>query len=180
MTPVMVERPKSARQACRCLLIRMFAFGRVRHKRGNISFEKDSYPLQICVNHVEVMHVLQAARNVSQLNRTSARLCGWNRGVTHKLSAVHIFVLPDKFVDVPMFHPLGDHRKPAVAYRHSNQWQDISMPEVPPGNSLSAEALKSIRPHRCCDPRQGLTLKMTSRSSLRHTRTTLMATRRPL
>ena len=74
-TPVMVERPKSARQASRSLLMRMFAFGRVRSKCENISFEKDSYPFQICVNHVEVMHVRQATRNLKQLNRTSARLC---------------------------------------------------------------------------------------------------------
>jgi hypothetical protein len=54
--------------------------------------------------------------------RISAKRCGGDRRTTHKLDAVHIFVLLDKLVDVPMFHPLGDHRKPAVAYRHSEQW----------------------------------------------------------
>ena len=122
LTLVMVERPKSARQACRSLLIRMFAFGRVRRKCENIPFVKDSYPFQICVNHVEAMHVRQAQCNFKQLNRTSARFSGVDQGMTHKLGAVHIFVLLDKLVDVPMFHPLRDHRKPAVAHCHSKQW----------------------------------------------------------
>ena len=79
-----------------------------------------------------------------------------------------------------MFHPLGDKRKPAFTYRHPKQWQDIWMPEVPPGDSLSAEVLQPIHPYRCHDARRRLTLKIMSRSSLRHTRTTLIATRRPL
>jgi hypothetical protein len=121
-TPVTVERPKSARQARRSLLIRMFAFGQVRCKHENIPFEKDSYPFQICVNHVEDVHVIQAVRNVNQLNRTSARHCGGDQGATHKRNAVHIFVLLDELIDVPVFHPLGDQRKPAFAYRHPKQW----------------------------------------------------------
>ena len=67
------------------------------------------------------MHVRQAVRNINQLNRTSVRCFSGDRGVTHKPSAVHMFVLLDKLVDVPVFHPLGDHRKPAVTYRHSKQ-----------------------------------------------------------
>jgi hypothetical protein len=74
------------------------------------------------MNNVEAMHVRQAARNINQLNRTSARLCSGDRGVMHKLSPVHMIVLLDKLVDVPMFHPLGDHGKPVVTYRHSKQW----------------------------------------------------------
>jgi hypothetical protein len=41
-----------------------------------ILFEKRPYPLQICMNHVEAVHVHQAASNFKQLNRTSARFCG--------------------------------------------------------------------------------------------------------
>jgi hypothetical protein len=142
--PVMVERPKSVRQARRSLSIRMFAFGQVRCKWGNISFEKDSYPFQICMNHAGAVHVRQAVCNVIQLNRISARFCGGDQRVTHKPSAVHMFVLLDELVDVPVFHPLGDHREPAFAYRHSKQWYNKWMPEVSPGDSLSAEPLQSF------------------------------------
>ena len=74
--PVMVERPKSARQARWSLLIKMFAF-----KDGyNVSvetFKKNNlYPFQISMNHVETMHVCQAICNINQLNRTLVRLCG--------------------------------------------------------------------------------------------------------
>jgi hypothetical protein len=123
---------------------------------------------------------MQAASNVNQLNRTSARFCGGDRRGTHKINAVHIFVLLDELIYVPMFHPLGDHRKPAFTYRHSKQWQDTLMPEVLPGDSLLTEPLQPIHPYRCHDTRRRLTLKMTSGSSLRLTRMTLMATLRPL
>ena len=57
-TPVMVERPKSARQALRFLLIRMFAFV---DERGvsveTFHLEKNLYPFKISVNHPEAMHV---------------------------------------------------------------------------------------------------------------------------
>jgi hypothetical protein len=102
------------------------------------------------------------------------------RGATHKLNMVHIFVLLDELIDVPMFHPFGDHRKPTFAYRHSKQWQDIWMPEVFPGNSLSAESLQPIQSHRSDNTGRRLTLKTTSGSSRKHVRTTLMATRCPL
>jgi hypothetical protein len=69
---------------------------------------------------------------------------GEGRGVTHQLSAVHIFLLLDKLVDVPVFHPFGDHRKPAFAYRHSKQREDIWMSEVFPGDCFSAESLQPI------------------------------------
>jgi hypothetical protein len=74
------------------------------------------------MNHAEAMHVPQATCNVNQLNRTSAKLCSRDRGVTHKLSPVYMTVLLDKLVDVPMFHPLRDHRESPVTYRHSKQW----------------------------------------------------------
>jgi hypothetical protein len=79
-----------------------------------------------------------------------------------------------------MFHPFGDHRESAFAYRHPKQWEDIWMPEVFPGDSLSAESLQPIHSYRSDNAGQRLTLRMTSGSSMRHTRTTLIATRRPL
>jgi hypothetical protein len=122
-TPVMVERPKSARQALRCLLIKMFAFIDERDVSvETFHLKKYIYPFQICVNHTEAVHVHQAIRNVNQLNTTSARFCGEDRGATNKLSAVCAWVLLDELVDVPVFHPLGDHRKPAFTYRYSKQW----------------------------------------------------------
>ena len=102
------------------------------------------------------------------------------QGVTYKLNAVHMIVLLDEVVDVPMFHPLGDHREPAFAYRHSKQRKNIWMPEVFPGDSLSAKSLRSFHSYRSDTAGRRLTLRMTSGSSMRQTRTTLMATRRPL
>jgi hypothetical protein len=97
--------------------------GRMRYERGDISFEKNSYPFQISVNHAETVHMRQTVRNVNQLNGTSVRLCGnGDRGATHKLDTVHTFVPSNKLDDVTMFHPLGDHRKPVFAYRHSEEW----------------------------------------------------------
>ena len=96
----------------------------------------------------------------------------------YKFSAVHM-LLPNELIDVPILHPLGDHCKPAFTHRHSNQWQYVWMPEVLPDNSFSTETLQRIYPYRCDDRRRRLTLRMTSRSSIMHTRTTLMATRRP-
>jgi hypothetical protein len=46
---------------------------------------------------------------------------GGSRGATHKLNTVHIFLLLDELVDVPVFHPFGDHREPAFAYCDSKQ-----------------------------------------------------------
>jgi hypothetical protein len=45
-TPVIVEKPKSARQARLFFLIRMFAFGRVRCMCRGTSFEKTRTPLR--------------------------------------------------------------------------------------------------------------------------------------
>jgi hypothetical protein len=69
-TPVMVERPKSARQARRSLLIRIFAFEWVRCKRGNTSFEENAYAFKVSVSHPEAMHVRQPVRNINQLKGT--------------------------------------------------------------------------------------------------------------
>jgi hypothetical protein len=73
------------------------------------------------------------------------------QGVTHKLNAVHMIVLLDELVDVPVFHPFGDHREPTFTYRHSKQREDIWMSEVFPSDSLSAESLQPIHSYRSDD-----------------------------
>ena len=64
-----------------------------------------TYSFQISVDYAEVVHVLQAIRNVSQLNNTSAWLLR-SQTTTHKLGTVHVGVPLDKLVDVSVFHPL--------------------------------------------------------------------------
>ena len=72
-TPVTVKRPKSATRARRSLSIRMFAFiGEGYVSDGDISFGKDSYPFQISVDDAEVVHILQAVRNVNKLNSSTS------------------------------------------------------------------------------------------------------------
>jgi hypothetical protein len=95
----------------------------VRGKRGKFSFQNNVYPFKVSVNHPEAMHIRQPVRDVNQLKRTSVRLCGGgDQGTTHKLSAVYMSIFLDELVDVPVIHPLRNHRKPAFAYRYSKQW----------------------------------------------------------
>jgi hypothetical protein len=102
---------------------------------------------------------------------------GGHRVVTHKLGGVHVFVLPNKIDDVPVFHPFGNHREPIFTYRHSKQRQDVRVPEVLPGDPFPTEALQSVCPYTCWGAsRIRLTLRMASRSLVMYTRTTLMAT----
>ena len=77
---------------------------------------------------------------------------GGDQGATHKLNAVRIFILLDELIYVPVFHPFGDHRKPAVAYRDSKQREDIWMSEVFPGDCFSAESLQPIHSYGSDDP----------------------------
>jgi hypothetical protein len=73
----MVQSPKSARQALRSPLIRMFAFVDEREVCG-CYVRKNTHPFETSVNHMEAMHVFQAVRNINQLSSTSVRqLCGW-------------------------------------------------------------------------------------------------------
>jgi hypothetical protein len=121
--PVMVERPKSARQARLSLLIRMFAFGYDVYEREyvDVSFGRNTYAFQVSVHHPEAMHVAQTVRNINQLKNTSVRHLRErvSRDATHKLGAVQIFVPSNELDDVPLLHPLGYHRKSAFAHRHS-------------------------------------------------------------
>ena len=66
---------------------------------------------------------------------------------TYKLNAVRIRVRLDKIHDIPIVHPLGNHRIPAVAYRHAKQRYDIGMVELSPHNSFPAEVLMLPRQH---------------------------------
>jgi len=59
----------------------------------------------------------------------------------YKFNAVHMFILPNKLIDVSILHPRGNHREPLITDRNSDQWQDIWMSEVFPGDTLSAESL---------------------------------------
>ena len=116
-----------------------------RCQYGDGLSEGNLYPFQISVDDTEVMHILQAVRNPSQLDSTSVSLLQ-DQVTTYKLSAVHLPIPPREFVDVPVFHPLGYHRKPVLTHRHPEEWQDIRMPEVLPGNAFSAESLQRVHP----------------------------------
>lgn len=53
-------------------------------------------------------------------------------------------ILPDELVDVSIIHPLRNHRKFVLADSHPKQRQDVGMPEMLPGNHLSAESLRYV------------------------------------
>lgn len=75
------------------------------------------------MNDPEVMHILQAVRNVRKLRRGSvgnpagSKL---NTG-THKSNAVCIRVFSNKLIDVTVVHPLGNHGKLVGAERNPQQ-----------------------------------------------------------
>ena len=79
-----------------------------------------AYPLQISMDNAEVVHVLQAIRNASQLNSTSV---GPLRGqvTTHKFSTVYMPIPLDELIDVPVFHPLRNQSEPVFVECHSKQ-----------------------------------------------------------
>ena len=99
------------------------------------------YPLQIPVNHPEVVHILQAIRNIHQLADESVKhLLGSNTD-TYKRSPVCVRIHPNELVDVSMVHPLGNHRKDVLVERHSEQRQNVWMSKMLPGHHLSAKSL---------------------------------------
>ena len=83
------------------------------YKCGYVPFgREETYSFQISVGHPEVMHVLQAIRNAGQLNgRPSVRLQR-DQVTTYELVAVCVPILLDEFIDVSIFHPLGNQSKP--------------------------------------------------------------------
>ena len=64
---------------------------------------------------------------------------------TYELGTIYMPIPLDKVVDIPILHPLRNHRKPVLIQCHAKQWQDVGMPEVFPGNSLSTESLRFTR-----------------------------------
>ena len=59
------------------------------------------------------MHILQAERGLHQLRRsdTSVSVCeDRDDPSTYKLCSVHFLVLLYEFVNIPIIHPLGNHR----------------------------------------------------------------------
>ena len=81
---------------------------------------KSSYPFQISMNYAEVVHVLQAVRNASQLKGTSVRLPR-GQGRTHKFGTVHTPVSLDELIDIPVFHPLGNKSETVFVQHHSKK-----------------------------------------------------------
>ena len=124
------------------------------------------------------MHIFQPIRNTGQLNGSSVRL-PQDRVTTYKLDAVYMLIPLDKLVDVSVLHPLGNKCKPVFIDCHSEQRQDVWVPEVLPGDPLSAGSLQAVYPGRYNDVCETLTLRMRSRSLVTYIRTTLIATRRP-
>jgi len=140
-TPVMVESPKSPMQARQFPLISMFACvdeGDMNVRRH--LFKGDLYPFQISVDYTEVVHILQAICNVNQLNITSVRLL-WYQVMAYEFNAVNIPIPLDKLVDIPIIHPLGNQSEPIFAHCHSEERQDVRMPEVFPRDTFSTESL---------------------------------------
>ena len=130
------------------------------------------------MDYTEVVHVLQAIRNVNQLNSASARL---TTGVViiYKLSAINLHIPLDEIIDIPVFHPVRNQRKPVFTNCHSEKRQDVGMSQVFPSNTLSTKSLWSIQTDRWDGAGRRLTLMITSRSLVMYTCTALTATRRP-
>jgi len=105
------------------------------------------------------MHILQAVRNVNQLNSALVRL-SWGQEITHKLSAVDLLIPLDEVVDVSIFHPLRNQSEPVFTHCYSEERQDIGVSEVFPSNALLTEPLQPIRSDRCGGADRGLTLRM--------------------
>ena len=100
--------------------------------------------------------------------------------MTHKHSAADVLILPNELINVSILHPLGNHRQPVFTHCCSDEWQDVWMPEVLPGNCFSAESLQCIQLDECSGGNKTLTLRITSMSLVMYIRKTLTATRRPL
>ena len=62
---------------------------------------------------MEVVHILQATRNPSQLIDTSVKLVR-SQTTTYKLNTLHIPISLDELVDVSVFHPIGNQSKPVL------------------------------------------------------------------
>ena len=125
------------------------------------------------MDNPEIMEIFQPIRNIDQLHNISRVPVGIG-GVTYKHRAVGVLILFNKLVDISIIHPFGNHCKPVFAYCHPKQRQDVRMPEVLPGDTLSAESLQCTRLHEFDRASGALTLRMTSNSLC--TRKALIAT----
>ena len=78
------------------------------------------------MDHAEIVHILQAVRNVNQLSNTSGRPLQ-SQVITYELTAVSVTIPLDEVVDVSVFHPLRNQREPVLGYCYSEEWQYIGM-----------------------------------------------------
>ena len=83
--------------------------------------ERSTYAFQISMNNVAVMHILQAIRNINQLNSESAGVLLGVKRSTYKHSTVYMWVILNEFIDVSILHPLGNHCKPIFTHCHPEQ-----------------------------------------------------------
>ena len=82
---------------------------------------KRSYPFQISVYHVRAMHVLQAVRNIGQLNGSVAPVSKRGSPATHELDTINPSMPLHKLVYIAVIHPLGHHCKPLRFQVHTKQ-----------------------------------------------------------
>ena len=69
---------------------------------------------------MELMHILEAISNTSQLNNPSVRLLV-DRVTTYELGAVRVPISLDEFVDISVVHPLRNQGEPGFFKRHTKQ-----------------------------------------------------------
>ena len=77
-------------------------------------WKEKTHSFQISVDYAEVVHILQAIRNASQLSGTSVWILQ-GQVTTHKFSTVHMAIPHNELVDVSVLHPLGNQSKPVFS-----------------------------------------------------------------
>lgn len=73
------------------------------------------------MDHTEVVNILQAIRNVKQLNSTLVDL-QQDQVVTYELNAVNILIRRDEVVDVSVLHPFRNESEPAFTHGDPKEW----------------------------------------------------------
>lgn len=61
---------------------------------------------------------------------------------SYKFEPIGVPVHLDKFIDVPICHPLRRHREVVGTHYNSQQWQNVWMAKSLPGHNLLAEPLR--------------------------------------
>ena len=106
--------------------------------------EITTHPFQVSMDHLEVMHILQALCNINELDMSAK---GRNRSnYAYKLGTVHVRIFLNEIIDITILHPLRNHRESPFSNCHPEQRQDIGMVEVLPSDCLSAEFLHLVMP----------------------------------